>query len=93
MTEEEQFAHFETMGMLHVRDIAPQWPLHLQALAYRWLKLKEDEAREAKDQAAAAEIARIERQEKDQKRQNLITLGIAVAALVISIFAWLFPRH
>lgn len=93
MTEEEQFAHFETMGVTQVRDTAMQWPLHLQNLAYKWLKAKDDEGKRAAELAAEEAAKRTEHQEKRQKVQNLITQVLAGAALLISILSWLFPRH
>jgi hypothetical protein len=93
MTDEEQFAHFEKIGIARVRDTAPHWQPHLQALAYRWLKMQEDGAKAEADNAMRDAADRTERQEKHQRLQNLITQGLAGAALVISILSWLFPRH
>jgi len=90
MTEDEQFAHFETMGVAHVRDMALQWQGPMQALAYKWLRRKDQEARRL-NEASQAEQIEIARSAKDAAweaaRAAKIANKIAVAALIAAAVA------
>jgi hypothetical protein len=96
MTEEEQFAHFETMGEGRVRDMALQWQGPLQALAYKWLRQKDQESRlrneasQARNEASQDEQARTARTAKNAAVTAVIA---AIVAIIISTLTWLYPRH
>jgi hypothetical protein len=96
MTDEEQFAHFETMGEEHVRDMAQQWQGPLQALAYKWLRQKDQESR-FRNEASQAEQIRTARTAKNAAIIAAIAAAIAVPLAIISIIistlTWLHPRH
>jgi hypothetical protein len=96
MTEEEQFAHFETMGEGHVRDMALQWQGPMQKLAYKWLEQKAQESKR-RNEAAQVEQNRTARIAKNAAIVAAIAATIAVPlaiiAIIISTFAWIYPRH
>ena len=96
MTTEEQFAHFETMGEEHVRDMAQQWQGPMQMLAYKWLKQKDQESRR-RNEASQAEQARTARIAKNAAVAAaiaaIIAVPLAIIAIIISTLTWLYPRR
>jgi len=96
MTEEDQFAHFETMGEEHVRNMAQQWQGLLQALAYKWLRQKDQESR-LRNEASQAEQIRTARTAKNAAIVAAIAATIAVPlaiiSIIISVLALLHPPH
>jgi hypothetical protein len=90
------FAHFETMGEEHVRDMTQQWQGSLQAFAYKWLRQKDQESRlrneasQARNEASQAEQARTARIAKTAAVAAAIA---AIIAIIISTLTWLYPRH
>ncbi len=96
MTEEEQFTHFETMGEAHVQDMALQWSGPLQALAYKWLRQKDQESRR-RNEASQAEQMRTARTAKNAAIVAAIAAAIdvplAIISIIISTLTWVYPHH
>ena len=96
MDEAEQFAAFEEMGEDHVRDILGAWPLPLQALARKWLRLRRQDL-ERRTEAMNAEQARTARSAKMAATVAAIAAiaanMLAIIAIIVSVLTWLFPRR
>jgi hypothetical protein len=96
MNEDEQIAQFEKLGEGHIRDLAPQWQGPTQKLAYKWLEQKAQESKR-RNEAAQAEQNRTARIAKNAAIVAAIAATIAVPlaiiAIIISTFAWIYPRH
>lgn len=103
MTEEEQFAQFESLGEEEVREyIAQGWPEPVKREARCWLKMRrqqrEDRAETERAKLADAQANRDAMAATANKRDNIAAATAIIAAVaaivgaVISTLAWLFPR-
>jgi hypothetical protein len=103
--DNEQLARFEEMGEDAVRILAytKRFTTPNQRLAIKWLAQKDQESERRKEASQAEQIA-IARSAKDAaweaaraaNKANTIAataVAMAIIAIIISAFAWIYPRH
>jgi hypothetical protein len=96
--DSEQLARFEEMGeeavRLHV--LTPGFNVTNQRLAIKWLEGKAQESKR-RNESAQAEQSRTARIAKNAAIvaaiAAMITIPLAIIANIISILAWMHPRH
>lgn len=85
----ERIARFEELGEDDVRDLVEEWQWPLSCQGRAWLKTKR-EAAAGQEQALKLEQAAVVRRALILAIAASIT---AIAALVLSVTAWLFPME
>lgn len=97
MDDPDWFTQFEDLGVPQVRDLAPRWQGELQRCAYKWLKMKSDqaareeaEARKSQDEArrlTEASHAEQIRNAHDLRKMAVMAAVAAVTAVPVSVIA------
>jgi hypothetical protein len=96
LTDEERLAHFDTLGENKMRDYAREAPPAIQPLVYKWLERVDARKKREMDAILQEQLTvakASERYARIAANAAVITVPLAIIAIVVTLCAWLLPLH